>query len=41
MAATEVSPRGVTSTELLAGGLLVFSLGVLLVLHAQGWRRRS
>ena len=25
----------------LAGGLLVFSLGVLLVLHAQGWRRRS
>ena len=25
----------------LAGGLRVFSLGVLLVLHAQGWRRRS
>jgi molybdate transport system permease protein len=25
----------------LAGGLLVFSLGVLLLLHGQGWRRRT
>ena len=25
----------------LAGGLLVFSMGVLLLLHGQGWRRRT